>query len=124
MIDAQEVAGRVSRIEKLLAEKFGIKGVGLEQGLRKAGRRLPRRVRSDARIVVEAGRLSQHPRLARQLDRTRFQDAADRVTAHLKAIDVADRHKGAAISVLAGMAFNLLLLGVLLVAFSAWRGWI
>ncbi|MWB77734.1 hypothetical protein GLS40_06830 [Pseudooceanicola sp. 216_PA32_1] len=124
MTDKGDMSQQLMRLEGLLAAKLGIRGTGLDRGLRKAAPRLPRGLRRDGRVVAEAARLSQHPKLARQIDATRFERAYERLSSHLSGIDVADRRKGLALSVLAGLAFNLLLLGGLIMAFAAWRGWL
>ncbi|OWU85352.1 hypothetical protein ATO6_08265 [Oceanicola sp. 22II-s10i] len=118
------MSAHVQRLEKLLAAKYGIRDVGLEQGLRKAGRRIPRRLRRSGRAVVEAQRVAGHPRLVHQIDTARVSAEAERLAAHLEAIDTADRRKGMILSVLGSVAFNLLLMGGLFLGFALWQGWL
>jgi len=120
-IDAGQM---ISRIEALLAQKLAIRDVPLETGLRRAGRRLPRRMRAEGRVLVQAARLAGHPKLSRRIDQTRTLRAYERLSRHLTAIDPRDMRRGRILGVLGGLAFNLLLLGAALLALALWRGWV
>ena len=63
-------------------------------------------------------------RLAVTLDLKRPSEAAERVIAHLRAIDVADRRKGLILSILGSMAFSVLVVLALLVIVLVWRGFV
>ena len=108
----------------LLDEKLSLRRGALHSRLSRAGRRLPARIRHQAQLVVEAETLAAHPRLARRIDHVRVARAHAEVRAHLRSIDPADRRRGAMLGVLGGLAFNLLLLAALVLAFLRWRGFV
>ena len=68
--------------------------------------------------------LSQHPRLSMTLDEEKLGRSAADLRDYLEAIDVADRRKGWWLGMLGGLAFNMILFFVLLLAVLRWRGFI
>ena len=108
----------------LLDEKLSLRRGPLQTRLSRAGRRLPARIRAQAQLVVEAETLAAHPKLALRIDRDRVACAHAEVRAHLRSIDPADRRRGAILGLLGGLAFNLLLLAGLTLAFLRWRGFV
>lgn len=124
MDDAGELRKAVLRLEKLLAARFGVETGPLALRAARVGRRLPRGVRRDLALVGEAAQLAGHPRLGVLHDRAAVMAAAERARARLEAEDVADRRKGLVLGVLAGLAFNLMLLVVGLLWLLRWRGFL
>ncbi len=106
----------------LLDEKLSLRRGPLQTRLNRAGRRLPARIRAQAQLVAEAETMAAHPKLALRVDRDRVARAHAEVCAHLRRIDPADRRRGAILGMLGGLAFNLLLLAGLALAFLRWRG--
>ena len=106
----------------MLAERLSIKRGSLADRLRRAGRRLPGRIRAQGQIVAEAEALSAHPKLARRIDHAAVSRAHAEVRDHLKAIDAGYLRRGAWLGILGSLAFNMLLFGVLALAFLRWRG--
>ena len=70
--------------------------------------------------IVAAQKLAANPKLARRLDAPALKAAYDGLSAHLGAIDVADRRKGKLLSLAGSIAFNLL---VVIVGFLVWLWW-
>ena len=117
-----DIETRIAAITALMHAKLGARGASLRAALRQAGRRLPRRIRGQARLLAEAEPFAHHPRLRLTLDAAALARAAGAVEAHLDAIDLADRRKGWWLGMLGGMAFNMLAFFALLVALLRWRG--
>lgn len=105
-----------------MAQRLGLKRGSLSRRVAKAGRRLPPGVRHDIAIVAEAEKMARNPRLAMRHDRNAVKSAYDRASTHLKAIDVAERRKGMALSILGSMALNVLAVAFLLIVVLRWRG--
>lgn len=122
MEHAELIKADADALRSLMAKRLGLKRGSLARRVAKAGRLLPSGVRNDIAIVVEAEKLSRNPKLAIRLDRNATKSAYDRAATHLKAIDVADRRKGVALSILGSMAFNILAVIVLLIVILRWRG--
>mmetsp|Transcript_27070 Transcript_27070/g.49274 ORF Transcript_27070/g.49274 Transcript_27070/m.49274 type:complete len:125 (+) Transcript_27070:13-387(+) len=116
----QNINDRAHRIMRGLDAAFGVKADTLAKALRKTGRRLPKRLRAEAALIVDAQALGGHPRLLRQLDGTVLDAAEAKVTAHLKTIDRADQRKGRMLSIAGVIAFNIL---VVAAGFVVWMVW-
>jgi len=124
MIDTTEMARRVATLETLLAARHGCDRGPLAARVQAAGRLLPRGVRRDIYLVIQAAAAAGHPRLRLGFDAAKVSEAYGRAEAHLRAINVADRRKGRVLSVLGSMAFNLLAVFVLLVVVLVWRSFV
>ncbi|WP_417724746.1 hypothetical protein [Salipiger sp.] len=124
MVTDQDIAPHVARLETLFEERLALRRGGFEARAAKAARALPRLLRRDLARVVEAQRLSGHPRLARTVDTAEVKLAADRVAQGLKAIDPADRRRGRLLGMLGALMFNLALLFAAVVIVLVWRGYL
>ena len=120
MTDHLDIERLRAKLLKLLREKLGVKAETLEKGFRRAGRRLPRRIRREARVLVQAESLAVHPKLSRQIDGVSVRQAFDAVLAHLKAIDAADARLGRILSLAGAVAFNVI---AVFAAFVWWMWW-
>ena len=118
---ASEMAAALAQ---LLHRKLGARGDGLEAKLRRAGRKLPRRIRRLALEIVAAEKLEAHPRLARQTDKAALARAFAAVAKHLDAIDLAERRRGLILGILGSVALALLTIFAALTAFLVWRGYL
>ncbi|QFT57437.1 hypothetical protein FIU94_01260 [Sulfitobacter sp. THAF37] len=124
MLTEKDITARTQSLQQLLQDKLGVRGRDLEHALRKAGRLLPRRVRRQAAQLARAEKMAGNPRLARQIDGGALARAQSDVTAHLSAIDLADRRKGRLIALGAVVAANLLIVCTAFVVWLWWRGYV
>ncbi|MGR3454373.1 hypothetical protein [Pseudooceanicola sp.] len=124
MADMTDISDEARQLEELLDRGFGTGGQGLATALRKAGRRLPRRIRRAGQAVVQAEMMAGHPKLVRQIDRRRLGQEAARLRSYLEEIDPKARRIDMALTILRSLALNALLLGALLLALAHWRGWL
>lgn len=114
----------VAEVSDLLADRMKARGEDMAARLRHVRRRLPRRLRAEADRLAEAEEMAGHPRLAQQLDHERLAEAHAVLMRHLAPMGAADRRIGWILSILASVAFNLLLLFALLIAVLIWRGFL
>jgi hypothetical protein len=121
-MDQTTIMMRADEIRQLLAERLGVRGRDLAQAVARAGRRLPRAVRTDARYLAETEALARNPRLVRMVDPQHFARASDNLTRHLTAIDPRQRRRTALINLAAVIAFNLLVVAILVLIVLVWRG--
>lgn len=121
MIEPGDIEQKVRRLQDLLKQKFRIETADLGVGLKKAGRRLPRRVRKAGAVLVEAETNVGHPKLAQMADAKAVARAFQTIETHLTGIDVADRRKGAVLGVLGSIAFNLILVFLIVMLVLWWR---
>ncbi len=115
---------RLTDLRALLAEKLGTRGPSLAAQVRRAGRRLPRRLRREAEVLARAERMSTHPRFARLIDPREVRRAEGRLSRHLRGIDPAlvrrNRRKNAA----AALGLYVLVTLGLVVTVLWWRGYV
>lgn len=124
MTEHTDIRAKINRIEKLLEQKFGIRQRGLPRGLRKAGRRLPKRLHQDGAMLIEAELLARNPKARHRLGSIPVEDAFYRLQLHLTAIDVADQRKGNLLKLLGSISVNLIAVVVLFLIWLYWRGYI
>jgi hypothetical protein len=124
MLDPDDVATKLQTLRRQFEAKLGVRGRDLSDGVRRAGRRLPRRMRRQAAVLVEAERMAGNPRLVRRLEPATFDRAYDGLMRYLRGIDPADQRRGRMIVLASGLAFNLLLVIVGLVVWLWWRGYV
>ncbi|CUH67387.1 hypothetical protein TL5118_02170 [Thalassovita autumnalis] len=124
MIDQQALTRMESELNELLAEKFGLSSGPLTARLQRLGRRVPGYVRRAAQVLVEAGAHVGHPKLMMQVDAAEVERAYRTLRQHLKTVDVKDRRKGAVLSLLGSLSFNLLAVLALLLLILVWRGFL
>lgn len=111
----------IEEIRALLKEREHASG-DLEAALKRARRRLPRRVYRQGLKLAAAQPLLEHPKLRLTVEEKPLRGAAREVRAHLEQIDIADRRKGLWLSILGSMGFSLLAVAALLVVVLRWRG--
>lgn len=116
-----EIETELPAVREALERHLGVKGRSLAQQVKRAGRRLPRRIRAQAVLLAEAEALSGNPRLLRQLDKSRIAEALSGVSAYLAGIDRTDARHGRILSILAVLAFNFILIFIVFVIFLRMR---
>lgn len=119
-----DIQSRIAETIALLRQKLGVQDKTLTASVKRAKRRLPRRIYKQAMVLARAEPMVAHPKLRLVLDNPKLARAADEVQAHLTAINLADRRWGWFLGMLGGLAFNLLALTTLLLVFLWWQGFI
>ena len=117
----EELAQKTAHLNDLLEEKLGLRKGPLARRAARAGRRLPAYVRKSLHRLSQAQALMAHPKLAQQVNTAELQRSYAQACAHLQAIDPGARRKTAALRLAAGLAFNILALGALVLALLHWR---
>lgn len=124
MIDTKDLNEKSETLKTLLRSKHGARGKSLTARIDHAGRRLPKRVQAQARVIAEAEKMPAHPKLAATLDHARIAKAYDAVQDHLNGVDPKERRKGKLLGWLGGQVFNLMLVSAGLIAVLLWRGYL
>lgn len=115
-----DIDSRASELLALMHKHLGIKARDLDQAIGRAGRRLPRSIRQQVDELLDAQQKMQHPKLRQRVDHGRVDAAFRAVSQHLRSIDRADVRRGHILSVMGGIAFNLLLVAL---GFVLWLWW-
>ncbi|WP_071690978.1 hypothetical protein [Nioella sediminis] len=112
------------RLTALLREKLGVRADTLPVALRRAGRKLPRRLRRDGALLLAAIERSRNPRLARVTDGDGPERAARRIEVYLSGLDPATARARARAYLFADLAFRLAVVIALVIGVLAWRGYV
>ncbi len=124
MVDPSDIQGKARVLSRLLERKMGARGRDLAARRRKAGRRLPRKVRRAVLEVERAEIMARHPKVGLRMDPGEIDRAYRQALTHLEAVDPNDRLKGYVLGVLGVNAVNFSVIAAALVALAVWRGWV
>ena len=119
-----DLHAQTDRLARLLEERLGLRGKGFAVKVQRAGRRLPKYIRGEAVALVDALAIESHPKLSQQVDTARLERAFKDVERYLLGVDPWARRRGIFLNWLAGQAFNLLIIIVLVLALLRWRGFL
>ena len=122
MIDTQEFQTKIARLQQALADRMRLRGPTLERQLRRAGRRLPRRPRRAAAIILGAQDWMAHAKLARVLDMDQVDRAFADMHAYLGTLNPQEARKTTLLRLAGGIVLNLTLLAGLIYALIRWQG--
>ncbi len=122
MIDPNQIRKVNQELCLLAEEKFSVKTDDLGKAMRKIGRRLPKWAHRHAEVLVKAESMSGHPKLSPMLDASAISKASTGLRTAFQSIDPKDRRKGAILSLLGALSFNLIAVAVLVVLVLRWRG--
>ena len=120
--DPHQIDALAARVTTLLQQKLGVRGDSLPVALRRAGYRLPRRIRRDGAALVSAAEQSRNPRLARITDGEGLSRAARRIERYLSGLDPVEARARARALLLAEIGFRVAVVIALLIAVLVWQG--
>ena len=117
-----EIAKTAEDLAVRMGKQLRVRGSGLEDVAAKAGRRLPRYLQADVRVVTDALQMAEHPKLARHVDERRVKKAVRRVEKFLAKQDPAAERRGEILDRIAAVAFVLFTIAVVLFFVMLSRG--
>jgi len=106
----------IDEVETLMAERLSARGRDLEQKLKHAGRRLPRKIRVQAQYLVEAQKRYKNPKRAAQYDPARVLAAHKACVNHLSKLDTKAMRARGRLAWFTGLLVNLFLIALLVAA--------
>ena len=124
MSQTTDIQSQIAQTVQLLREKLAVKDQTLTASVRKAKRRLPRRIYKQALMLAGAEQMASHPKLRLVLDTPKLAKASEEVQTHLSGINLADRRWGWFLNFLGAVALGFLALAALAVIVLRWRGYI
>lgn len=113
---------RSKRVQSALDGAFGVRAKTLDKALRKTGRRMPKRLHAQARLIVDAQGLGGNPKLMRRIDGAAVARAEEDIVSWLDTVDRADRRRGFWIWAGAMVGFYLLIAIAGVVTWMWWTG--
>ena len=100
-----EMHERTTTLAERMSAQLRVKGDGLADVAHRAGRKLPKRLKRDTQILIEAEELSGHPKLAKQIDLKNVIRAERRLNAFLDKQNPAAERRGEILDAIARIAF-------------------
>ena len=98
------------KLQRLMERNLGVKGADFASQMKRAPRALPKKLQAEAKVILDAAKMGGHPKLERQMDSRRLQQAYVRLVDHLNGIDPKERFKSMMLKTFGSMAANILLL--------------
>ncbi len=118
-----EMQERTKSLATRMAAQLRVRGDGLADVAERAGRKLPKRLRDDAQVMIDAEALGGHPKLAKQIDAKRVGQAERRLSAFLDKQNPSVERRSEILDAVAKIAFVLVTI-VLAVFFTLlYRGY-
>ncbi len=124
MMTSDSIVSKVENVAELLKDRMGVRGRDLASAVKHAGRLLPRRIRREAQVLIEAERLAQNPRLLKMVDFGSVDHAFRACVQYLETQDPVQRRLGTVLSILGGLALSLIVVFALVVVILLWRGYL
>lgn len=121
---AATIQQMATRVAQLMERRFGLRAATLQEALRKAGRKLPKKVLLAAKVLAQADEHSKNAKLLMQLNEPEIANAYDLCVTHLNKGTLKGDRRARVIGAAATLATILLLVGVSLIALLRWRGYI
>jgi hypothetical protein len=121
-MSAVTIIQMTDRVAALLEERLGVRGRTLQDKVRKAGRRLPKKVRAAADYLADAQAMAQNPKLLVRLDEGEVADAYDICLRHLGGVNRGERRRSAVLGAAASAAFAIFIVMLLAIGVIYWRG--
>lgn len=119
---AASIQQMADRVAALIEQRLRVRGQGLADRVKRAGRALPRKVRDAAGRLAQAAEMAQNPRLLLQIDEQKVAADYDTCLRHLSGISARDRRIGWLVNFGASTVVTLLAVAALALAFLYWRG--
>lgn len=119
---AATVQQMADRVAALIEERLRVRGNGLAEKVKRAGRTLPRKVREAATRLADAAMMAQNPKLLVQIDEEQVAADYDLCLRHLSGISVGDRWVGWLINFGANTVITLIFVAILVLCVLYWRG--
>ncbi|MEL7176227.1 MAG: hypothetical protein AAGK28_06865 [Pseudomonadota bacterium] len=117
-----DVGAKADELSALLQERLRFRARDLHHALRKAGRRVPRRLRVEGEYIALAQHMELTPKLAKQIDMARVEAGHRNLKLFVEEINPMDRVIGGILSILGPLAFGLIVLFAVSLVVLRWRG--
>ncbi|MEQ9053707.1 MAG: hypothetical protein RLO38_03270 [Roseovarius confluentis] len=106
-----------------MSTQLRVRGEGIAEVTERAGRKLPRHLRSDAAALIEAEAMASNPKLSRLVDERRIARAEKRLNRFLDNQNPAAERRGEILDMIAKVAFVFVTVVLAVFFFQLWRGY-
>ena len=115
-----DVSVVANELAETMARQLRLRGGSLTDVTARAGSKLPRHLKTEAEVIIEAETLAAHPKLAHRVDDKRLKRADRKVRAFLEKQDPKAERRAEILDRLAGIVFIIfvIVLGAFFLALS------
>ena len=121
---AEQLTRYIDEIRTLMEQRLWVKGRNLKVQTRKAGRRLPRRIRQDLKFLTDAAEIAENPKLSRMVDDRKVTRARDNIVFHLQTLNPRAALWTMILNITASIALGLLVVFVVVLYVLVQRGYV
>ncbi|MEM9969844.1 MAG: hypothetical protein AAF762_01915 [Pseudomonadota bacterium] len=114
---------RIDELARYMAAQLQVKGQDFQGVVAKAGRKVPRRLRGDVRIIAEAETMSRNPKFARMINARSVDKAERRLRAFLAKHDPRTERRNEILDTVAKVAFVLVTVALALFFYLLSQGY-
>lgn len=118
-----DVSGIAEDLAQTMARQLRLRGGSLGDVAARAGRKLPRHLQDEAKVIVDALALAEHPKLSHHIDAKRLKRAERKLRAFLDKQDPRAERRAEFLDRLAGIVFILFVVVLGVFFFALWRGY-
>lgn len=118
-----ETETRYQLLAGKMAKQLRVRGDGLAEVTERAGRKLPRRLRQDAKALIDAEAMSAHPKLSRRVNEKQLARAERRLSHYLEKQNPAAERRGEILDIIAKIAFVFVVVVLSVFFFLLSRGY-
>lgn len=115
---------RIDAMAEKMSTQLRVRGEGLADVTERAGRKLPRHLRREADVLLEARELASNPKLAHRVDARRVRRAEKRLNTYLDKLDPAAERRGEILDLIAKIAFVFVTVVLAIFFYLLWRGYL
>lgn len=119
---AHQIQQYIAEIQALMEAKLWVKGRDLKAQTRKAGRRLPRKVRRDLRYLIDTAPLADNPKLGRMINHSKVDKAYANIIAYLEGLNPREAMWTMLLNITASIALGLIVIFVVVLYVLVQRG--
>jgi hypothetical protein len=119
---AATIQQMATRVGQLLETRLKIRGATLADKLRKAKRRLPRKIYAAAEYLAQASHLAQNPKMISQLNEGEIAQAYDLCVKYLTGTSLSSQRRGTVLMIITSIAVSVVFVMILAIAVLRWRG--
>jgi len=112
-----DVNATIQSVTERMARQLRVRGEGLADVSARAGRKLPRHLRREIDVLIQAEAMSQNPKLARLINTGQVRKSGRKVLKYLDKLDPKAERLGETLDVIAKIAFVIFVV-VLIVFFT------
>ncbi len=121
---AHDLTQKIAEIRELLEKQMRVKGRDLRQQTRRAGRRVPRKLRRDLTYLIETEKIARNPKLGRMVNEAKVAKAHANLVRYLEGLNPREAMWNSVLNITASIALALIVTFVVVLYVLVQRGYV